>query len=280
MNDAQTIFIEGRKSENGSQTGIQPQKHRESEGGSCGKKKTYIYTLSEPETGRIRYVGKANNLKRRMYGHLNEAKRNGKTKKDNWIKKLQKLGKSPVMEIIEEVEEKNWEQAEQFWIVYLRFLGFNLCNLDAGGIGGQRRSEETIEKLRITSTGRLHSEETKKRMSEMFKGIPKKSKHVKKVSEALRGRKQPKESIKKRTESRIAKNGGFYTKQTPEDAEVQKHIIYLKKIKGLKHSEICKIYGFCKDTCQNICSGKTRYQSSRHKTKPISEKITLGYEFV
>lgn len=34
--------------------------------------KVYIYSLEDPETGEIRYVGKANNIKSRFYGHLNE----------------------------------------------------------------------------------------------------------------------------------------------------------------------------------------------------------------
>lgn len=54
--------------------------------------KVYIYSLEDPETGEIRYVGKANNIKSRFYGHLNE--KGGKnTHKKNWINflKIQRI---------------------------------------------------------------------------------------------------------------------------------------------------------------------------------------------
>ena len=50
---------------------------------------THIYSLSDPNTGEIRYVGKTyNQLRKRLYSHLNECKTGNKSHKINWIKSL------------------------------------------------------------------------------------------------------------------------------------------------------------------------------------------------
>lgn len=45
---------------------------------------TYIYTLSDPITGDIRYVGKTTNLKQRYKAHCNPSN-NKHTHKYNWV---------------------------------------------------------------------------------------------------------------------------------------------------------------------------------------------------
>ena len=50
---------------------------------------TYIYTLTDPETFQIRYVGKANNISQRYKAHLNRARKHQIHKK-NWIASLRK----------------------------------------------------------------------------------------------------------------------------------------------------------------------------------------------
>ena len=53
-------------------------------------KTAFIYTLSHPVTGEIRYVGKTiSRLKTRLYGHIHESK-NCYTHKANWIKSIAK----------------------------------------------------------------------------------------------------------------------------------------------------------------------------------------------
>ena len=56
----------------------------------------FIYSLSDPRTGEIRYVGKTVNLKRRLYGHLYDDE---KTHKSAWIKSLKRLGLKPQLDI-------------------------------------------------------------------------------------------------------------------------------------------------------------------------------------
>ena len=104
----------------------------------------YIYTLSDPITNEIRYVGKTINIKERYRKHLeNITKR--KTYLYSWMKSLNNF---PIMEIIDEVED-DWQFWEQYWISQLKTWGFNLTNLTKGGDGGKDFfSDKTIEKLR------------------------------------------------------------------------------------------------------------------------------------
>jgi group I intron endonuclease len=92
----------------------------------------YIYTLTDPITNEIRYVGKTNNLVRRLNAHIKRSKTN-KYHSARWINSLIDKGFKPVISIIEECTEKNWEEREIYWIGYYREL-FDLTNvLDGGG---------------------------------------------------------------------------------------------------------------------------------------------------
>lgn len=96
----------------------------------------YIYCLKCPE-GEIRYIGKTTNIKRRLAGHITNSKLH--TKKNhllNWVKALLNNNTKPLIEIIEECDEFNWQEKERYWIKYYRDLNYNLCNSADGGIGG------------------------------------------------------------------------------------------------------------------------------------------------
>jgi len=129
----------------------------------------HIYTLSDPDSGFVRYVGKAKNIRQRFYLHLYEVKKRFiNTKKNAWIKHLLNLGKEPVIEVLEVIESENeneWKDAEKFWITTLRFLGLDLTNLCDGGEGLSNPSKETREKIGAYSKTRIHSPETRARIS-------------------------------------------------------------------------------------------------------------------
>lgn len=96
--------------------------------------KVYIYSLEDPETGEIRYVGKANNIKSRFYGHLNE--KGGKnTHKKNWINFLKSKGLKPVIKVLDEVSINEWKFWEKWWYQVLKSWGLNLTNTTVGGDG-------------------------------------------------------------------------------------------------------------------------------------------------
>jgi group I intron endonuclease len=94
---------------------------------------TYIYTLSDPTTNIVKYVGKTINPKMRYRTYIKQAK-NG-TRNNlvvNWVKSILKQELEPKMEIIDEVEGE-WEWLEQYWIGQFKTWGFTLKNMTHGG---------------------------------------------------------------------------------------------------------------------------------------------------
>ena len=67
----------------------------------------YIYSLSCPETGRVRYIGKTKRRIQRKYEHCSKLKRN-KYPVTNWTVVLREKGMYPIYEIIDEVPLINW----------------------------------------------------------------------------------------------------------------------------------------------------------------------------
>lgn len=135
-----------------------------------------IYTLKDPLTDEIRYVGKTVNTKRRMYLHIAEAK-TSKTHKAKWINKLLDSGTKPILEILDEVLDTDWAFWEEYWISQMKSWGFNLCNLTKGGDGVKIWSEEmktNMSKIKKGckgwNKGVSMSDNTKKLLSESRKG--------------------------------------------------------------------------------------------------------------
>lgn len=176
--------------------------------------KAYIYTLTDPRTNLVRYIGKTINLKSRLTDHLRE-KLN--THKCNWIAKLKAAGLQPQIEAIEEFyqsQEAEWMEAERFYIEYFRQLGMPLTNLESGGIQGKQQNAETRAKIRAaklnqspetrakisaTKTGVKRSDESKARISAY--AINRTPEHKAKIQAALMGRKRTEESKLKQSAS-------------------------------------------------------------------------------
>lgn len=118
--------------------------------------KVYIYSLSDPITNEVRYIGKTIRIKKRYKEHIYKA-RLPKTHRDFWILKLLNMELKPTMSILEECNEENWGSREQYYIS----IHSNLTNLTLGGEGshGYVPKEETKEKLRKANTGKKRTEE-------------------------------------------------------------------------------------------------------------------------
>jgi hypothetical protein len=110
-----------------------------------------IYTLSDPRTGAVRYVGKTVDMAARLREHRRAV---GRTAKARWVKMLKGLGLSPVLEPLETVPVSKWQEAEVYWITQLKALGIKLLNGDCGGLGSDRLPVEVKQKISASLTGR------------------------------------------------------------------------------------------------------------------------------
>lgn len=118
-------------------------------------KSAFIYTLTDPRDGKIKYVGKTINIDHRFKSHLWKNK-NDKTIKNHWIQHLIKQGLKPEIETIDIVPECQWQFWEQYWICQVKSWGFSLKNGDNGGLGFDRYNEATKNKIRKTLIGKEH----------------------------------------------------------------------------------------------------------------------------
>jgi hypothetical protein len=116
---------------------------------------TKIYTLSDPFTDKVRYVGRTKEPKARLNGHIRESKKSNKTRKQRWIKSVLKKGGTPIMHIIDEIESEKYQELEMFYISFFKQLGFDLTNSTEGGDGsiGCPSSEKQKNKLKEIMVG-------------------------------------------------------------------------------------------------------------------------------
>lgn len=111
-----------------------------------------IYTLSNPLTGEIKYVGKTEgNLNDRLSCHIRHSKLKYKSHKNNWIKSLLQLNLKPNIELLDLVNKNEWVLMECYWIAQFKNWGFNLTNSTMGGEGasGYKHSLETKKKISL-----------------------------------------------------------------------------------------------------------------------------------
>ena len=172
-------------------------------------KPIYVYVLTDPRyPDDVRYVGVTNNPKIRLQSHIDSCKRHN-NHRTCWIKSLLNNNVKPIMTIIDETNDENWEQCEIEWIAYYRSLGCRLVNSTNGGGGirghsftqehrrkisvgnlGRKCSAETRQKLSLSNTGKRHSQETRQKLSDIQRGKKLSEEHRHKISKGLLGRKQ------------------------------------------------------------------------------------------
>ncbi len=129
-----------------------------------------IYALIDPETGLIRYVGKAADPVKRLRYHLAESGLN-RTWSQRWIAGLKRRGLRPTLQVLEVVPDAEWPERERHWIAFHRAAGAPLTNICDGGNG---------------APGMKHSRATKKSLSVYFKAIRKKIPHTPESEAKLR----------------------------------------------------------------------------------------------
>jgi len=171
-------------------------------------KNIIIYTLSDPITKEVRYIGKTKcSIIKRLNHHINKSKNNPTTHRDRWVKSLLTKNMFPTIEIIDE----DIIDYESFWISQFILWGFNLTNMTSGGEGRSdyKMSNSTKLKIGLANKGNKHTDESKNRMSQSKKGIKwgddlkRKEKHRK----SLLGRK-----VSQETKNKIGLSNGMKIK--------------------------------------------------------------------
>jgi hypothetical protein len=175
-----------------------------------------IYGLASP-FGTIRYVGRTNALRSRLWRHLRGV--DDSPKKNEWIRSLLDAGKRPDVVVLEVVPESEWQEAERRWIRLLG--GDSLLNATNGGDEwcvhiGTRLTEEHKRKIGDANRGRKHPPEFGRMISERLRGRKLTDEHRRKVSEGLRGHSVSAETRARLTAARAKRPAFVVETQTPE----------------------------------------------------------------
>lgn len=128
----------------------------------CPPTRTKIYSLKDPITGLIRYIGKTSrSLEVRLACHLSESNRR-QTHRHCWIRSLLALGASPEIELIETVDGDGCIE-EINWIGTMKSFGCDLVNGTIGGesgMSGRTHTPEARAKISASGMGRKQSAES------------------------------------------------------------------------------------------------------------------------
>ena len=87
-----------------------------------------IYVLIDPFSDEICYVGASQNARRRFTKHLNEAYRDGISRKCGWIRSVLIRGQKPKMVIVDRCPEAERDKREKEWIERCRSASMELTN--------------------------------------------------------------------------------------------------------------------------------------------------------
>lgn len=131
-----------------------------------------IYSLIDPSTNEIRYIGVTRDSNERLWFHIRFAGKRD-TPVRQWVDDLLMQDKSPIMKVIEKGKGHSYYFKERDLITQLRSEGVRLLNVLSGGTGRQATkpvSDETRAKVAAASReawkGRKLSDENKQKMIE------------------------------------------------------------------------------------------------------------------
>lgn len=110
----------------------------------------FIYSLSDPNKGELKYIGCTRHVTKRLEEHRKECRkiRNRDSKKNVWLRTLYDNGMNPKVEILDEVLEDQKNFWEEHYISLYRSWGFDLVNSTLGGVGTKGYSLTWEEKQR------------------------------------------------------------------------------------------------------------------------------------
>jgi len=119
----------------------------------------YIYTIKCPITNNVVYVGKANDLKKRIQTHYTDRVKHRKINK--WFNDCVQNRLVPIFEVYKETDNENWCEEEIKAIAYFR-TKYKLLNIAKGGNNfyDLKTCKENGKKVADS----LHSDPKKKRL--------------------------------------------------------------------------------------------------------------------
>lgn len=110
-----------------------------------------VYTLSDPRTGTIRYVGRTvQTLQQRLANHIGEARKGKLHPRAVWIRSVLDSGFLPTIAVVDSVPNENARNAEREWTKRLLDQGCDLVNSNLAGGGctyPKKRAKWTPETL-------------------------------------------------------------------------------------------------------------------------------------
>ena len=199
--------------------------------------KVTIYSLHNPLTNELRYVGKTTApLRKRLANHVHAA-RKYRHYTASWIKSLLEQGVRPVIREIEVVDLEFGSERERHWIAYYRASGARLTNLTDGGDG--------------QAPGFRHSAEVRARCGNASRQAWLDPEYRQRVTSKLRGRERTAEH---RQAISVAKRGSGHHKAKFTDDQVRE----IRELTGIiKQSEIAERFGVSPSTIRDIQKGRT-----------------------
>lgn len=240
--------------------------------------KIFIYSLTDPRDGLIKYIGKTIDLKRRFKEHLKEE---GKYKKIRWIKKLLKLNLVPKIDIIDIVWRCDEDFWEMFWISQFRYAGFKLLNHTNGGhnppivkkFGEENSFKIPSVKVKILEMNHARKGKTYEELYGKYKSKKLRkqtSNRTKGVKNPMYGKNQTKETKVKISNANSGKRNGMYGKIVTEET---KNLIR-SKLKGRIVKEETKL------KISNSKKGKPRSEKTKQKLRLFSGEKNKNFRGV
>lgn len=240
-----------------------------------------IYKLTNKINGMV-YIGQTHNIKRRIAAHKSDAKGFilGVYKRNSYIvRAIAKYGfENFSLEIIQEgfKTQEEMDNAEVYWVSKYNSTDSNFgYNIQKGGHGVGKMSENSKRLLSIAHLGKKQSEETRKRNSLSKIGKKHSPETIEKIKTALTGRKCSKEHIRNNALARTGKKMPDTTKEKMSLIKMklsfeEQLLIHDKYINGnITQKQLAEEYGVDDST---ICRVINRIKKYLERTQ--SEKIS------
>ena len=208
------------------------------------------------------YIGQTKNVKRRFREHR---RAKGGCRRlynainfydwDNFLK--------VIIEVFDDdVSGEFIDEREIYWIKEHNTLSPNGYNLDEGGNGPRKLSEETRAKMSASHTGTFHAKETCAKISRSLKGRTMSQESRAKMSAALKGRTMSQESRAKMSAAQMGKKNSEQTR-----AKIRASLAKSRDFRRANQPQNKKVVSTCKET-----GTKRTFQSMRQAARTLTHE--------